>query len=67
MTRGGKRPGSGRPPARGAAATERATVWLTEAEHAELAAASSDGESVADVLRDGGLAEARRRAAAAEV
>ncbi len=61
MTRGGKRAGSGRPPARGAAATERATVWLTEAEHAELAAASGDGESVADLLRDGGLMLVRER------
>lgn len=61
MTRGGKRPGSGRPARAGGAATERATVWLAEAERAELTAALRDGETLSDMLREGGLQMARRR------
>jgi hypothetical protein len=57
---GGKRPGAGRPPRTGGPA-RNFTVRLSEAEEAELVAALRDGETISDLLRTGGLGEARRR------
>ncbi len=60
--RGGKRPNqTGRPLRAGAPALHRATVWLTEAELAELVGALEDGEPLGNLLRDGGMELARRR------
>ena len=60
--RGGKRPNqTGRPPRAGIPARERVTVWMTEAERAELEAALHDNETAASFLRAQGLEEARRR------
>lgn len=61
MAHGGKRPGAGRPP-RGDVAAIRTPVRLTEAERAELTDGLEDGESLSDVLREGGLQLVRRRA-----
>lgn len=59
--RGGKRPGAGRPPRAGKASTVKVTVPLTDDEAAELTNALRDGETLAGLLRDGGLRLARRR------
>jgi hypothetical protein len=54
-------PRTGRPPRGGVTATERVTVWLTEAELAEIEDGRRDPETVSDVLRDGGLKLVRER------
>jgi hypothetical protein len=46
MTRGGSRPGAGRPPVRGTKQTEYLPLRLTEAERAEIEAAVPDGDPV---------------------
>lgn len=60
--RGGRRPNQTGRPLRGAEpVTTRATVGLTASERAELTAALRPGESLAAMLRDGGLRLARER------
>jgi hypothetical protein len=61
MSRGGRRAGAGRTPRGEAAARAQVKVQLTESEHAELLAALRDGETLAGLLREAGLREARRR------
>jgi hypothetical protein len=57
---GGKRPGAGRPASRGGPGSVT-SVRLSEAERAELEAALRDGETLSDLLREGGLRLARSR------
>lgn len=59
--RGGPRPGAGRPPRTDTPAARGPEVALTEAERAELTAGLRDGETLAGLLREGGLALVRRR------
>ncbi len=66
MTRGGARPGAGRPPRTDAPTTTVLRVPVSEAEHAELRGALRDGEPLAELLREAGLREARRRDREAE-
>lgn len=61
MGHGGKREGAGRKPRGEAAASIKVTVKLTEAEAAELTGGMRDGETLAQLLRDGGLRLVRAR------
>lgn len=60
-THGGPRPGAGRPRSDAPTATERIEVRATEAEKGELLAGLRDGETLSDVLREGGLRLVRSR------
>ena len=60
MKHGGRRRGAGRPP-RAGEPTKPFVVRLTEAERAEIADGLLEGETLSDVLREGGLALVRRR------
>lgn len=62
MARGGVRDGSGRKPRAGTAG-RNVTIRLSVADEAELTAGMRDGETLSDVLRDGGLDRVRRRRA----
>lgn len=59
--RGGRRPNQTGRPRRTGEPTRSATVRLTPSERTELTAALRPGESLAALLRDGGLRLARER------
>lgn len=61
MTRGGRRPGSGRKP-RGSAPARAVSVPLAPEERAEIAEALVEGEDLAVFMRDAALSVARGRA-----
>jgi hypothetical protein len=63
MTRGGPRPGSGRPSRIKGRATRGVTIHLHEQEWGEILGALREGETLAEFVRSAALAAARRRPA----
>lgn len=61
MPRGGPRPGAGRPMRGGTPTDRRVTVLLTDAEYAEIDGSRRPGETISQLLRDGGLRLVRAR------
>lgn len=59
MTRGGRRPGAGRPPLAGTPQTERIELRLPEAEYAEILSAVPEGQPVGQWIIDAALMRAR--------
>jgi hypothetical protein len=63
MSRGGPRPGSGRPSRAQGRAARGVTIHLHEQEWGEILGALREGEAMAEFVRSSALAAARRRAA----